>query len=182
MGTLIRFFFGLFFVLLSWFLVALTDFNAGTVFLNPGLGSQGPYITNLQEWLVYARSHSEEFAVILNPFETIDSFTSLLKLLASLFMLISPAFAILICWKVRKLQYSLLILFSLIAIVDFNEFLSFPGYNSGNGGYDGATLILSRIFLVFFSIVIGTWGLVISALNMFRKNKMRHLQSSTKPQ
>ena len=131
---------------LSWLLICITEFNADYLFRDestmaiPDIGLLG--------WLGYVYSHPKQFFEKLNAFIFIP--------------FAFPPAAILLSWKVPKF-HMVIILTSVLGTLWFlDELLSFEGYNSGNGGYNGAGIIIGIVFITAVSIALGFVGAILS--------------------
>ena len=163
MGTL-RVILGIFCVLASWIVLGITEFNCAHVFLNPG--ESAPAASNLTEWLAFVGSNWDVFVSYIAP----DKNSPIIHIL----LWGSPAIAIAASWRTPRLQLAVLIPLLLLLAMEIAGLLSFDGYNTGNGGYDGGGEMGERglhLLLGYISV-----GVIVIALAAFISDAFRKQQ------
>jgi hypothetical protein len=128
---------------LSWLVLALAQFNADHVFVNPGVGDAG--IHGLAAWFSHVRQHQAALAGYL--FST-TSMAGVLTVPAFL----SPALCIAVAGG-RKSRLAILALTALCLLFDVRLFLQWHGNNSANGGYDGVDFIIAGLLHVLAGVI-----------------------------
>ena len=169
-----RFVLATFLILFSGLILVLTEFNAIYVFADPGLVDSKA--GNLWEWFTLVRTHGHELALVLNELVGVLSREigvpgHLPGRLLSLLLFVSPAIAVLSSWKVPRLQFGILVVLILLILDDLSVMLSFNGYNSANGGYDGMDQMVTfflHVLVGWISNILGVIGLTISVLRWRR--------------
>jgi len=131
MNQAFRIFTALLLLCAAQIVLGITAFNEHHVFANPGILDSKA--SNLSEWLTVAKSHSDALFAAISP---LNSFHLSLSLIC-VALFCAPALAIALWPDSRKFQGAVLLLLTLMLAIDVNNLLSFNGYNSANGGYDG---------------------------------------------
>jgi hypothetical protein len=122
-----RFLLGVTLVCAAWIILGVTEFNESYVFADPGIVD--PRAANLAQWSGVATQQQVALPAFLSPFKY-----GLTTFLVFMF----PPLCMPVWRDAEHLHKAINAVLLLLLAIDVFNLMQFNGYNSANGGYDGA--------------------------------------------